>query len=195
MRYQQWGPHGRKKLVCYSTVKSSKKRTKRAEDCPQGLFWADEVEQAVLSKLLRMQLPQVKEEGIIKAAATSTTKQELEKEKKRLASLYNLVCSEEEDGGVSVQMVAESKKRIAELTKQFTEEQERAVRSSQAKQVVDKLKNLEDKWPTMTEKQRQNLFHDVIEKVEIFNNHLIRVHLVEEKVIKMLAEEQGLLVG
>ena len=47
----------------------------------------------------------------------------------------------------------------------------------------------------MTEKQRQNLFHDVIEKVEIFNNHLIRVHLVEEKVIKMLAEEQGLLVG
>ena len=105
------------------------------------------------------------------------------------------MCSEEEDGGVSLQMVAESKKRIAELTKQFTEEQERAVRSSQAKQVVDKLKNLEDKWPTMTEKQRQNLFHDVIEKVEIFNNHLIRVHLVEEKVIKMLAEEQGLLVG
>lgn len=195
MRYQQWGPHGRKKLVCYATVKSSKARFKKAEDCPQGLFWADEVEAAVLNKLLKMQLPEVKEVSTIKAAATSTTKQDLEKEKKRLASLYNLVCSEEEDGGVSLQMVAESKKRIAELTKQFTEEQERAVRSTQAKQVVDKLKNLEDKWPTMTEKQRQNLFHDVIEKVEIFNNHLIRVHLVEEKVIKMLAEEQGLLVG
>lgn len=192
MRYQKWGPHGRKKLVCYSTVKSAKARHKKAEDCEQGLFWADEVENAVLSKLMQMKLPEVKEVGIIKAAATSTTKQDLDKEKKRLQRLYAIACDAEDDGGVSLEMVEESKKRIAELTKQLIEEQERAVRSSKAKMVVDKLHNLSEAWPSYTDKQKQNIMHDVVESVEIFNNYTIKVHLVEDKVIETLAKEQGL---
>lgn len=192
MRYQKWSPNGRKKLVCYSTVKSAAARHKKADHCEQKAFWADEVEEAVLSKLLQMRLPEVKEETV-KAVITSTTKQDLEKEKSKLKRLYALACDEEEDGGVAMQLIADSKKRIKGLEKQLLEEQERAARGSQARRVVDNLQTIKDEWDTMTDKERSNTIHKIVEKVEIFNNQTIKVHLIEENVIEQLAEEQGLI--
>lgn len=193
MRYQKWGPHGRRKLVCYATVKSAADRHKKADSCVQGLFWADEVENAVMQTLFKIKLPEINDTTKIKTLTTSSTKQDIEKEKKKLAALYTVLCSEDEDGGVSMQMVDASKKRIAELNKQLAEENERSSRSNLAKQVVNNLRNLESKWPQMTEKEKQILVHSVVEKVEIFNDCRIKVHLVEEMVIKELAQEQGLI--
>ena len=176
MRYQQWGKRGRK-LVCYSQ-QTNKKNLIRDENCANERFWADEVEKAVIGELFRLTYlgreDNRKSGGAVDPIAV--LRKELAAERRRLSRLYDFEDEDEPDD-VLREKIQDVKKRMAHIDAQIREEEEKASIDKRLRKARGILRTLESTWPHMTDLEKQTVCRELIDRVVIFRNGGIDVHL------------------
>lgn len=175
MRYQKWNKHGECKLVCYSKQKS-KPNLVKTDDCDSEYFWAPDVENAVISELFRMTY--LANENTKKSAAyidpSESLAKELKEAKRKLSRLYDL---EDEDDDVLVDKIYALRERIKQLNYQLTSEEEKKKISRKVEKAKSIFRTLEATWSHMTDKEKQSVCQELIDRVVIHKDGVIDVHL------------------
>lgn len=177
MRYQKWRKDtGECKLVCYSHQKS-KMYLVKDENCENQLYWQSDIENAVLSELFR--LTYLGEENNTKSDSCfnpiELLKNQIIAEQKKLSKLYDF--DDGVDDGVLKEKILNCRKKISDLQLQIESEKEQ----EKIKKKIDKAKNifrtLKDTWEHMTPKEKQIVCQELIERVVIYKNGVVDVHL------------------
>ncbi len=176
MRYQKWGSPGRK-FVCYSQ-QTNKKNLIRDENCDNERYWADDVEQAVIEELFR--LAYLGQEENSKAVGSvdpiGVLQGELAKERRRLSRLYDFEDEDEPDD-VLREKILDVKKRMAHIEAQIREEEEKSGIEKKLRKARGILRTLRSTWPHMSELERQTVCQALIDRVVLYKNGVIDVHL------------------
>ena len=184
-RYQKWDKKtGECKIVCYSHQKS-KSYLVKDENCDNELFWAGDIEEAVISTLFSFASvindETKKEKQIINPIAALSA--QLQKEEKHLSRLLDF--EDDEDDDILKAKVRASRAKIKEIKAliRSTEQQADIERKIQkAKQV---FKNLESAWEHMSQEEKQTVCRELIERVEIYKNGEVKLNLrIQSYIIK-----------
>jgi len=177
MRYQRWGKKGNK-LVCYTSQGSSNKRFGTAESCDNERYWSEDVEQAVISELFRLsylgQEKNKKAEGSIDPVGV--LQRELATERKRLSRLYDFEDEDEPDD-VLREKILETKKRMLNIEAQIRNEETQASIDKKLRKARKILRTLQSTWPHMTDQERQTVCQELIDRVILYKDGTIDVHL------------------
>ena len=183
MRYQQWGGKGHK-LVCYSSQKSSNARFGKADSCDNERFWSHEVEQAVINELFQLRYLGMAEnkKTVSTIDPVAVLQKELAAEKRRLSHLYDF--DDDENDEVLREKVAEFRKRILSIEAQIREEEENASIQKRVDKAKTILRTLQSTWPHMTDLERQIICQELIDRVEIYKDGTIDVHLKLKSYLK-----------
>ena len=166
MRYQKWGRRHDCKIVCYSQDKSKPHLVKDA-DCDNFKHWAGDVESIVTNDLFSFALKQKQ----IDDAETTTQgvldilKNRYDEESKKLKRLYNLYS--EGDNDILLEAIEDAQKKLADIQKQITAEQERDVLTNKIKDVKKTLETLKETWEYMTKQEQKNIVRSCVEKIVI----------------------------
>jgi site-specific DNA recombinase len=175
MRYQKWNKNGECKLICYSKQKS-KPNLVKTDDCDSEYFWATDVENAVVSELFRMTY--LGNEDVKKSAATIDPSEALAKElktaKQKLSRLYDFEDGEDD---VLADKIYALKERIKQLQIQLNDEEAKKRISRKIEKAKSIFRSLESTWPHMTDKERQSVCQELIDRVVIHKDGVIDVHL------------------
>ena len=175
IRYQKWNKNGDCKLVCYSTQKSKPSLVK-SDSCESERYWASDIEQAVIAELFRMTYLGDDDARLSESYIdpTEALAKELKEAKRKLSRLYDLDDGDDEILLEKIQML---RNRIRHLQFQITSEDEKkriARRVAKAKSI---LRTLESSWPQMSDKERQSVCQDLIDRVVIYKNGIVDVYL------------------
>lgn len=180
MRYQKWSGGSGAKIVCYSTQRSTMKGKPylvKDENCPSVRFWANDVETAVVSELFR--LSYLGNEENKKSANTvepiGVLLKELSAERKRLSRLYDFDDDDSDD--VLKEKIQDCKRRIANIQKQISDEEEKKLIGRKVDNARKIFRTLKDTWPEMNEKEKQTVCQELIDRVIIYKDGTIDVHL------------------
>lgn len=175
MRYQKWNKNGECKLICYSKQKS-KPNLVKTDDCDSEYFWATDVENAVIAELFRMTY--LGNEDVKKSAATIDPSEALAKElktaKQKLSRLYDFEDGEDD---VLADKIYALKERIKQLQIQLNDEEAKKRISRKIEKAKSIFRSLESTWPHMTDKERQSVCQELIDRVVIHKDGVIDVHL------------------
>lgn len=176
MRYQQWGRTGRK-FICYSK-QPSKKSLVKDENCDSKRFWCDEVEDAVIQELFRLTYLGEEDSPPVSGVfdPVDMLQQELTAERKRLSRLYDFEDEDESDD-ILREKILECKKRMTRIEAQIRDESTKALINKRIKNARDILRNLESTWPHMSDLERQTTCQELIDRVIIYKDGAIDVHL------------------
>lgn len=187
MRYQKWGGAG-KKLICYSQ-QASKPNMVRDENCDNERYWSDDVEQAVIRELFRLSYLGHAENEKAKSAAdpVAVLQKELAAERKHLSRLYDFEDENEPDD-VLREKISTVKKRIMHIEAQIREEQDKSTIEKKLGKARDILRTLQSTWPQMSDRERQRVCQELIDRVVIYKNGVIDVHL---KLKSYLISQEG----
>lgn len=176
MRYQQWGKSGRK-FICYSQ-QTSKKNLIKDENCDNERYWTDDVEQAVIQELFR--LTYLGNDENKKTANSvdpiSVLQKELSTERRRLSRLYDFEDEDETDD-VLREKILDVKKRMLHIEAQIREEEEKSSIDKKIRKARGVLRTLQSTWPHMSELERQTVCRELIDRVVIYKDGVIDVHL------------------
>ena len=180
MRYQKWG--NGIKIVCYGTQRSNQKHKPHLVkdcNCRSERFWHEDVEEAVVSELFR--LSYLGDPSYRKSAPELDPIEILQKDlanaKRKLGRLYDNFADSDGEDDVLKDKIADCKRRIAAITDQISEERKKATTSQKIENAKSILRTLEATWPGMTGKERQTVCQELIEKVIIYKDGAIDVHL------------------
>lgn len=195
MRYQDWGS-GRKKLVCYATIPSAPDKVKHAERCNQIRPWADEVEAEVVKKLLGIKMPETDELDIASMALASLgpVQEKLTYNQQMLRGYYEQDTKNKisgiDDGGILQGLIDSTIKEITKLTEELGKEKDREINAFKAKEVMETVQHLAENWSTFSTDEKQRIFRDIIEKVELtpdgVDSMSITVMLQQQALIDMM---------
>ena len=177
MRYQKWDQKtGECKLVCYSRQKS-KPYLVRDENCKNKLYWQSDVEQAVIDELFKMSYlgdeSKQKKEAFINPI--ESLNQQLSAERRKLSRLYEFDDDDSDD--VLKEKIDCYREKIRNLEAQITSENEQMRIQRRIGKAKSLLKNLKDTWPEMSQKERQTVCRELIDKVVVYKNDTIDVKL------------------
>lgn len=177
MRYQRWDKKtGACKLVCYSHQKS-KKYLVKDENCDNGLFWAEDIEDAVINELFGMSFlgdeNSVKEKPYFDLAASLA--KDLQKEKQRLERLYDF--DDDDDDEVIKNRIARSRAKIKEIQSAILDEEKNAEINRRIDKAKELLRTLEATWPHMSREERQAVCRELIDRVEVCKDRTVKVNL------------------
>ncbi len=177
MRYQKWGDKGRK-IVCYSSQDYSNRRFGKAESCDNERYWCRDVEQAVIEQLFRMDYLGRENNRKLEGAndPVGVLQKELAAERKRLSRLYDFEDEDEPDD-VLREKIAECKKRMQHIEAQIREEQTQATMEKKLRRARKLLRTLQSTWPHMTDQEKQTVCQELIDRVVIYKDGTIDVHL------------------
>ena len=177
MRYQKWNRKtGECKIVCYSR-QSSKKYLIKDENCDNEYYWQSDIENAVIGELFSLNYL-VREENTKTELFTDPIKAieaQIKKEEANLANLYlheNSATNE-----VLRRLIAESNKKLETLRSQLEKEKQGQLTRAKIEKAKDLMRNLESAWEHMSEKEKQSVCRELIEKVVIGKNGAVDVHL------------------
>ena len=175
LRYQKWNKNGDCKLVCYSTQKSKPSLVKDA-DCDNERFWASDVEDAVIAELFRLTyLGNVETtKADIQIDPIEALTKELKEAKRKLSRLYDL---DDGDDEVLTEKILELRSRIRDIQHQITSEDARKKISRRVERARKVFRTIEGAWPSMSAKERQAVCQELIDRVVIYKNNIIHVHL------------------
>jgi len=176
-RYQKWDKKtGECKIVCYSHQKS-KSYLVKDENCDNELYWAGDIEEAVIAKLFS--LSYLANDDVQKQKPyfdpTASLLEDLKKEKKKLSRLYDFDDDENDD--VLEDKITKTRLRIAELNALLLDAEKQSEIERKILKAKSLFKNLESTWEHMSPEERQAICRELIERVEIFKNGEINVHL------------------
>ena len=183
MRYQKWGNKGHK-IVCYTSQDSSNRRFGKAESCDSDRYWSQDVEQAVIDELFRLDYlgrdNNRKLDSVIDPVGV--LHKELATEKKRLSRLYDF--EDDDDDDVLREKIAECKKRILHIESQIYDEQTRATIDKKIRKARTLLRTLQSTWPHMSDVERQDICQELIDRIVIYKDGTIDVHLKLKNYLK-----------
>ena len=176
IRYQKWNKKtGECKLVCYSQQKS-KGYLVKDENCDNIKYWQSDIEEAVIAELFKLSYlgdkTKRKQETTFNPILALT--EELQREQRKLNRLYDF---EDETDDVLTEKILNTRKRINELKVQIDseKEQERIKRKVQRAETI--FRTLKSAWEGMSQKERQAICQELIEKILIYKNGTVDVHL------------------
>ncbi len=175
MRYQRWGKGNECKILCYSTQKNKEYLVKN-KDCPSQRYWQSEIEDAVIKKLFSLKY--LGDEDNKKTPRAFNPAQSIQDKIKRLEKqLYRLYDFEDDDDTVLKNKILSVKGEIKQLKAQLADEQEQERIHKKIERTKARLKSIESAWQYMTNKEKQTVCRELIEKVVIFNGGRIDLHL------------------
>ena len=99
---------------------------------------------------------------------------ELKEAKRKLSRLYDL---EDEDDDVLVDKIYALRERIKQLNYQLTSEEEKKKISRKVEKAKSIFRTLEATWSHMTDKEKQSVCQELIDRVVIHKDGVIDVHL------------------
>ena len=182
MRYQKWNKHGACKLVCYSRQKSKPNLIKDAE-CPSVMFWASDIEDAVVRELFRMTyLANTKNTKTVAVSVEDTLKAKIKKVRKLIAYYTSkrndiIIGNSDEDLGTVEDELASQGRELRSLLSQLESEEEKKNIARKVERAKDLLRNLESTWEKMTPKERQTVCQELIDRIVIHKEAVVDVHL------------------
>lgn len=181
MRYQKWNKNGDCKLVCYSTQKSTREGKAylvKSDSCSLDKFWASDVEAAVIEQLFAMSF--LGNEADRKTEVSCDPTKALEaKKREELTALENLYAIAKRIG-MDDQLEEEiltTRLRLNEIERQLDDEAEKTAILRRIKKAKNIFRNLQSAWPHMTQKEKQSVCQELIERVIIYQNQTIDVKL------------------
>ena len=182
MRYQKWGKSGDCKLVCYSRQKS-KPNLVKVDDCQNDLYWASDIEDAVIQELFKMTyFGDVQRKKTAYRDVGQSLQEELKKASNLITSYYRRL--EAIENGESVELPEVIQERIQELSKkirslqaQISSEEEKKKIARKVEKAKNIFRNIEGTWPHMTDKEKQSVCQELIDRIEIHKNGIVDVHL------------------
>lgn len=179
LRYQKWNKKtGECKLVCYSQQKS-KKYLVKDENCDNVKYWQSDIENAVISELFKFSY--LGDKSAKKTEATFnpiiSLTEELNKEQRKLSKLYDFEGLSDETDDVLTEKILNSRKRINDLKSQIESEKEQEKIRRKIKRAEKIFHNLESAWQSMTQKEKQAVCQELIEKIIVYKNGTVDVHL------------------
>lgn len=179
LRYQKWSKKtGECKLVCYSQQKS-KSYLVKDENCDNVKYWQSDIEEAVIAELFKFSYLGDKTKK--KAEATfnpiKALTEELQKEQRKLSRLYDFEDDSDETDDVLTDKILNTRKRINDLKSQIESEKEQEKIKRKIKRAEKIFHNLESAWDSMTQKEKQAVCQELIEKVIIYKDSTVDVHL------------------
>ena len=179
MRYIKWNKNGEHKLYCYSKQKS-KPNLAKADDCDNEYFWAADVEQAVIAELFRMTYlaNEDKKKSITYIDPTEALAKERKTAAQKLSRLYDLYGSSDgSEDDILAEKIQAAKDRLRQLDAQISSEEERKKISRKIEKAKAIFRNLESSWPHMTDKEKQSVCQELIDRVVIHKDGFVDVHL------------------
>ena len=178
MRYQKWNKKGDCKLICYSQQKS-KPNLVKSDDCQNERYWASDIENAVISELFQMtylgdaetrkQVTSFDPIGAITA--------ELKKERGKLDRLYEGFAESIDDDDVLRGKIQKIKEQIKKLEAELYDEEEKAEINRKVEKAKDIFRTLDSAWEHMTDKEKQSVCQELIDRIEIHKDGVVDVHL------------------
>ena len=182
MRYQKWGKSGECKIVCYSRQKS-KPNLVKDENCENELFWAYEIEEAVIGELFRMTY--LGDEDNVKSAGINvrdSLTEELKKANARLNSYYarldKIESGESEElPDIIEEKIQEISRQIKSIKAQLQSEDEKQKISRKVGKARELFRTIKTAWETMTDKEKQSVCQELIDRIIINKDGTIDVHL------------------
>lgn len=176
MRYQKWNKKtGECKLVCYSKQKS-KPNLAKSDSCESEYYWASDVEDAVIAELFRMTYlgNTDKKKSTAYIDPTEALAKELKDMKRKLSRLYEL---DDGDDDVLLEKIQTFRNRIKQLENQITSEEEKKKISRKIEKAKSLFRSLESTWPHMTDKEKQSVCQELIDRIVIHKGGFVDVHL------------------
>ena len=96
-------------------------------------------------------------------------------ERKKLSKLYDFDDDDSDD--ILKEKILNSRKKISDLEEQIQSENEQMRILRRIGKAKSLLKNLKDTWPEMSQKERQTVCRELIDKVVVYKNNTIDVKL------------------
>ncbi len=175
MRYMKWG-RGKKqtlKILCYSRYPSTKHYLVKDSNCPNIVYDAEEVEQAVIGTIMEFAVKYRDElkyrvmngEDII--AGLQKRIDALDIEYNRLIHAYKKLGDEKllDQAGT----LNEDRKRIE---RDMAEEQEKQTIARKIEEQERMLRTLPDTWRNMTDVEKQNIIRELVERVVLTSGRM-----------------------
>ncbi len=171
-----------KKIICYaSQTLGSNKKPRVGPKCPNSLFNADAIENAVVNQLMQMSYLQSstsreEKEKSTKNDALEVLNAELKKNERKLCRLYDLIEDDNEDD-ILITKIKDLRRRISSIKQQIKTEKENqstTIKIDRAKEIILNLKNC---WDLLSPKEKQRICRGLIDKVVISSNGTVDVFL------------------
>ncbi len=184
MRYMKWGKgkNAKMKLMCYSKYDGkSKPYLKLDLQCKNDMYDASVVEKYVVDTLLEFAV-RYSEEIEKKSINVSDVVENLTNEYKKLESQYQravkayTVLGEEK----ILEQAQEIQNSINRLGREIEREKEKKSLSVSIEDRINLLRTLPSTWKAMTDKQKQNVIRDLVEKV-VITNGVIDIYIYKNK--------------
>lgn len=175
MRYQKWNKNtGECKLICYSQ-QSTKTYLIKDENCDNEKFWQSDIENAVIGELFKLTyLGSDSKKTVSTFDPISALNAELQKERKILSSYYDI---EDEFDDILKEKIFKKRKRINELQAQIESEREQTDIKRKVSRAKEIFRTLEGTWEYMSQKEKQAVCQELIDRVVIYKNGTVDVHL------------------
>lgn len=169
LRYQKWGNHV--KLYCYSQ-QTSKPNLIKDPNCNNLRYNADEVEQAVIFDLLNKtkNITSVNRTMNVKTSAIEVLKQKYDATAAKIKRLYNLYAASDDE--LLLQTIEENKWELLKISKSIENEEKTNKVAEEISYKHELIKNLEEKWETMTIKEKQQALRICIDKIILTDNDM-----------------------
>lgn len=175
MRYIKWGDKGFR-ICCYSYDKSKPYMSKNTDgQCSNDLFWADQVEDAVVKDLLSMETEVISDEtndvdSLQTVSAAEELLSQIESLNHKLKRLYNLYA--ESDNEVLYETILENKEKLEYLQKEYERELSKQQDVQDAEFARFEITGLSDAWDYMDDGQKQAVARDCINKIVISHDNI-----------------------
>jgi len=185
-RYQKWNKKtGECKLVCYSHQKS-KSYLVKDENCDNELFWAGDIESAVITMLFsfasEINKEHKKETSYIDPTASILA--ELTKAQKHLSRLYDFEDENEPDE-ILKDKITKARLKINELNALLQDAEKQAEIERKVEKAQQIFKNLEAAWEFMSQEEKQAVCRELIKSVIIHKDGTVHLDLkIQSYIVK-----------
>jgi hypothetical protein len=141
------------------------------------LFWAADVEDAVIHELFKLTFVEdvTKQDIAPFVNPAEALMKQIANAKRKLNRLYDF--EDDEEDAVLEEKIQTLRHQIRDLENQLENEEEKNKISRRLGKAASILKNLDKSWPHMTEKERQSVCRELMDRVEVFKDGRISVHL------------------
>lgn len=164
MRYQKWGKYH--KLICYSQYKNSKEYMVRDPNCKNKKVVAREVEEEVES-CFRSFIINIEERKESESHA-ELIEDAIKKSNAKIKKLYALYV--ENDSQNLMELIQEEESRVKELKEELLLERQKEHKTNNCG--LDKIRNMSDIWEKLTNKEKNQVLKECIEKITIKGDDL-----------------------
>lgn len=179
MRYQKWGKTGLK-IYCYSQ-QTSKMNLVKDPNCDNARVDAEEVEKLVLEDVFNITDKITANETLSDAnkervRALDAIQKQYEKLSAKIKKLYNLYA--ESDDELLLESIKENKEELENVKKTLDNERASVAAVTSIVEDRNKVKNLRNKWDSLTIHEKRRALAICVEKIVITDNKITPFYML-----------------